>query len=321
MVGETSLFDVRGRSLPSPGTRIAAFLDAGPADETHLRIDAYDATMQPIDASKRALLHELTVSVFWPHRDLDLDFFIGLGKGYVAIDEIGRAMGSAMYFTMGDDFAMFGMMVTAPRLQTFGAGSWLLRQIMRDCAGRDLRLSATRSGYRLYETAGFTPVATIWQRQGITRRIHLPEPLPGLTLRPMDPGDAQALRDLDRIAYGADRGYVIDALSAPSEVLVAERAGVPCGFAMARRFGKGTVIGPVVAEDDRMAMRLVAPIVQRHEGQFLRIDTPVEAAEFQDFLAAAGMGAHDTVTEMRIGPHRRATTGPQVYGLAAQSLG
>ena len=49
-----------------------------------------------------------------------------------------------MYFPMGEDFAMLGMMVTVPRLQARGAGKWLLQRVLADCAGRDLRLSATR---------------------------------------------------------------------------------------------------------------------------------------------------------------------------------
>ncbi len=88
-----------------------------------LRIDNYEAQVVPISAQSRALLHELTISVLWPHRESDLDFLIHLGRGYVALDEIGRPLGSAMHFPMGSDFAMLGMMVTPPRLQAQGAGA------------------------------------------------------------------------------------------------------------------------------------------------------------------------------------------------------
>jgi GNAT superfamily N-acetyltransferase len=302
--------------------RVAEFLSSGGVDdESRVRIDAYNANARPVDLSCRPLMHELTVSVFWPHREDDLDLFIALGKGYLALDDIGRPLGSAMYFPMGHDFAMFGMMVTTPRLQSQGAGRWLLRQIMRDCDGRDLRLSATRSGYRLYEAAGFTPVGLIRQHQGPARRIYPPEPAPGVEIRPLAAEDMPALRALDAAAYGAPRDRIIDALTPLSSGAVALCGGELRGYALMRRFGKGQVIGPVVAESDRMAMQLTAPLIQSAGTGFVRLDTPVESDLFAAFLSAAGLGVFDTVTEMRVGPHRRATGGPVLYGLAAHSLG
>ena len=292
-------------------------------DETRMQLDSYKAEILPIDPSMRNYLHELTVSVFWPHRDRDLDFFLSLGQGYIALDEIGRPLGSAMYFEMGDDFAMCGLMVTTPRLQAQGAGRRLLRRVLRDCEGRDLRLSATREGYRLYEAAGFTPVNTIWQHQGIARPIHLPAPVPGLEIRALTGADHAALRALDLHAYGAERKAVLDALLADSTGVVAVRDGKVCGYALKRRFGKGVVVGPVVAGDRAQAMNLAAPLIQRCEGQFCRLDTPLEDYHFAAFLASAGLGMFDTVTEMYLGRQRRPAQGAVavMYGLAAQSLG
>ena len=303
--------------------RYEAFMSRStPEDEERLRLHTYEATIRPITPADRPLLHELTVAVFWTHRASDLDTFLALGQGYIALDEIGRAIGSAMYFPMGSDFAMCGMMVTTPRLQALGAGRRLLRRILKDCEGLDLRLSATKSGFWLYESAGFETVGTIWQQQGMARPIHLPDPDPDLTLRAMQPTDQAAVRELDSRAYGAERHAVLDVMTSLSTGgVVVERDGAVCGFAMMRKFGKGVVIGPVVAEDDRMAMQLCAPLLQRCEGQFVRLDTPQQSEHFKAFLSAAGLGVFDTVTEMRIGPFRRATAGPQIYGMAAHSLG
>lgn len=286
-----------------------------------LRIDAYEARLVRIAPQDRARLHELTVSVFWPHRDSDLDLLIKLGQGYIALDEIGRPVGSAMHFPMGEDFAMLGMMVTPPRLQAQGGGRFLLQHIMRDCDGCDMRLNATRSGYRLYLSAGFQRVTTVYQHQGRVGAVPATDPLPGVDLTMIVPEDRGAIRDMDRAAFGADRRTVIDALLDVSTGLVAMRAGRPCGFALMRRFGKGHVIGPLVAESEAMAVQIAAPLMRQAQGGFLRIDTPGEGRILTGFLTASGMGQFDTVTEMRIGPHRRATEGLVTYGLAAHSLG
>jgi ribosomal protein S18 acetylase RimI-like enzyme len=286
-----------------------------------MKVDVFQAHTRQISQRDLPLLHELTVGVFWPHRARDLELFMQLGDGYLALDEIERPLSSAMKFPMGSDFAMLGMMITAPRLQSMGTGRWLLRRLMKECEGRDMRLSATRAGYRLYEGAGFIPVTTIRQQQGRARAITLPDPVPGVSVRPMQPDDVQAICALDHQAFGADRALILELLLTRSEVLVAERAGQIVGFAMIRNFGKGQVMGPVVAESDMMAMQLTGPMIQAREGAFLRLDTPVEEGQFTAFLAASGLGVFDTVTEMRVGPQRRATEGAVTYGLAAHSLG
>ncbi|MBO9467816.1 GNAT family N-acetyltransferase [Tropicibacter sp. R15_0] len=285
------------------------------------KVDVFEAKCHPITAERLPLLHELTVGVYWPHRARDLELLTQIGEGYLALDEVGRALGSSMKFEYGSDFAMIGMMTTAPRLQSKGTGRWLLNKIMDECSGRDMRLTATRAGYRLYEQSGFIPVAPVRQQQGIARRIYLPEGAEGLTVRLAEDGDWQGILDLDQHAFGADRSHALACLQAKSECFVAEQAGRLTGFAMVRNFGKGQVIGPVVAENDQMAIQVVAPIIQSREGKFLRLDTPAAEGEFSAFLSAAGLGVYDTVTEMRIGPNRRADTGAVLYGLAAHTLG
>lgn len=300
-----------------------AFLrrEAPAVESDWMKIDAYKARIEQIDPSMVTRLHELTMSVFWPHRAPDIELVMGLGKGYVAFDEIGRPLSSAMGFPSGDDFAMLGMMVTTPRLQARGTGGRLLRRVLKDLRGRDLRLSATREGYALYEAAGFIPVELVYQHQGKARAIHPPEALPGLTVRPMVPGDLAAMQALDLHAYGAARNAILDAAFRVSEVIVAERGGEIEGYAMMRPFGKGRVIGPLIAEQDTVAMQLAAHFIMAHEGAFLRLDTSVDSKRFGAFLSAAGLGVFDTVTDMRFGALRRASSGPMTYGLAMQSLG
>ena len=324
--------DNPGRSLPAGSAEVMpqealsrhdAFMThkAPSVESDWMQVDIYKAHIEEIRPAILTRMHQLTMSVFWPHRPPDIALCIGLGKGYVALDEIGRPLSSAMGFPSDEDFAMLGMMVTTPRLQAQGTGGRLLRRVINDLKGRDLRLSATREGYRLYETAGFVPVGLVYQHQGVARAIRPPEPVTGLTVRPMQPSDLPAIGALDQHAYGAARTAILDALMGVSEVIVAERGGEIEGFAMMRAFGKGRVIGPLVAEQDDVAMQLAAHFILASEGAFLRLDTIVESERFEAFPSAAGLGVYDTVTDMRFGRLRRAQSGPMTYGLAMQSLG
>ncbi len=89
-----------------------------------------------------------------------------------------------------------------------------------------------------------------------------------------------------------------------------------------RRFGKGHVIGPLVAESEPpLAMLIAATLMRQAQGSYMRIDTPASGQTLRRFLTVSGMTEFDTVTEMRIGPQRRATEGMATFGLAAHSLG
>ncbi|HEV7260783.1 MAG TPA: GNAT family N-acetyltransferase [Bosea sp. (in: a-proteobacteria)] len=265
-------------------------------------------------------LHQLSISVGWPHRPEDWRLVMSVGQGFVACDTIGRALGSAMWWTFGESFATVGMVITSPRLQAQGAGRELMEMIFAQCGDRDLRLSATKAGYRLYRSLGFEPIGRIFQHQGRSVALLAAAPdFPGL--RSVTAADLGALSRLDASAYGADRSRVIAALLAHSVGTAVERDGEIVGFALCRPFGRGHVVGPIVAEDDDMAVALVAPHVDAHQGGFLRADTALEQGRFGAFLESCGMTIFDSVTPMIRGRHHPPSGAARTFGLATQALG
>ena len=89
------------------------------------------------------------------------------------------------------------------------------------------------------------------------------------------------------------------------------------GFALCRRFGRGHVVGPVVAASEADALALVAPHVAAHAGRFLRLDTLEAEGPFRAYLEACGLLLFDTLTLMSLG-RDRAPVGPaKIYGLAS----
>ncbi|RUX43754.1 N-acetyltransferase, partial [Mesorhizobium sp. M4A.F.Ca.ET.050.02.1.1] len=134
-----------------------------------LKIDTFSMRIGDIEGIELDRLHGHSLSVGWPHRAEDWQFLRESGRGFVALDEIGRVLGSAMWFAHGTDFATVGMVITSPRLQTLGAGQWLMKRVFEKVAGRDLRLNATRAARRLYLSLDFQPEKTVYQCQGIAR--------------------------------------------------------------------------------------------------------------------------------------------------------
>jgi GNAT superfamily N-acetyltransferase len=292
-----------------------------------LQVDAFSMSIGNIRDVELDQLHGLSISVGWPHRAADWQLLRQVGEGIVARDEIGRVLGSAMWFPYRDDFATVGMVITSPRLQTQGTGQWLMERVIDELPGRNLRLNSTRAARRLYLSLDFKPEKTVYQCQGIAGVSDQPhDARPEGRIRPLDADDLNAVIACDAVGYGVERARLIKMLFEQSAGYGLFDGGVLRAFALCRRFGRGHVVGPVVAGDDADAIAVVHPHVLRHAGKFLRLDTYKEQGEFAAFLSQSGMPVHDTVLTMSFGKRLadfapEEENAPTTYGLATQALG
>lgn len=287
------------------------------ADQSHRLVDSYALMARPITADDIAQLHELSVAVGWMHRAEDWAVALQLGEGIYLADEIGRPFGSAMWFPVADDLAMLGMVITTPRLQERGAGRWMMEQILARTGTRDLGLNATRAAFRLYLALGFQPGLTVWQHQGVV----LGSPAPDPRVRPMQPGDRAAIHALDTRAYTAHRQKALDLFLDQSTGTVLEQDGRITGYALCRRFGRGHVVGPVVAANADDAAAVTGPHLAAHQGRYLRIDTRETDGRFVALLNASGLPARESVTTMTLGRPRPVDPDAHIYALAIQATG
>lgn len=292
-----------------------------------MRLDPFDLTAVAIAEVGIAPLHALSIGVGWPHRADDWRLLMDLGRGVAALDEIGRVLGCAMWFPQAETFATVGMVITSPRLQARGAGAWLMREVLREAGGRSLGLNATRASTRLYQALGFRSERPVFQHQGEVGPGpgDGDGPPPGALLRDAEAADLPALAALDAAAFGAARAEVLRRLLAASHGQVLVRDGRVQAFALRRPFGRGSVIGPVVASGDADAIAVTRPLVAGPAGRFLRLDTRQAEGAFPAFLSRCGLAPHDTVDTMARGrpwtrPDRPAGA-PTTYGLASQALG
>jgi predicted N-acetyltransferase YhbS len=278
-----------------------------------------DVTIRPMTAADVPHGQALTASFGWPHRHEDWALMQALGQGLVA-ERQGKLVGTALCWRYGADWATLGMIGVYAELQGHGIGRRLLRALMQALEGRNLALHATRAGMSLYTAEGFAPTGTVVQHQGVAARPE-PAPLPqGMRLRPVTPADLPAVAALDGKACGMDRTHLMaELLDQPSGVAL-EDSGAVTGFALLRRFGRGRVIGPVAAPDLERAKAMIAPLLDRYAGQFLRIDIPKESS-LCAWLAAAGLTEAGTVIRMVRGTDASAERVVHTFGLASQAFG
>ncbi len=290
-----------------------------------LQIDAFAMRVGDVAAADLDQLHALSISVGWPHRGVDWQFLCEVGKGVVAFDDIGRIMSSAMWFRQSAELATIGMVITSPRLQTQGTGLWLMEYALKDLEGVNLRLNATRAAQRLYLSLGFRPEKTVYQCQGIVARPQAGDPVSG-EMRALTDDDLTAVTALDAVAFGVGRSVLMGKLFQLSRGYGVFRDGRLVAFALCRRFGRGHVVGPIVAATDEDAIAVVLPHIRDHEGGFLRLDTHFDTGDFAAVVSRCGLSVFDTVLTMSHGKTLSDfacadANAPVTYSLVSQTLG
>lgn len=288
--------------------------------QNSVRLKSFELVARDMADADTNLLHSLSLGVGWPHRPKDWDLLRRTGQGLVAIDGIGRVFGTAMWFPHGDDFATIGMVITSPRIQAQGNGRWLMEQVLERCGSRNLSLNATPPACSLYVSLGFTEEATVYQCQG--------EVAPTLPAVPALEGELGAPSDefvkieaLDTRAFGTNRAKLLELLTEDAAICVLRRSGEIVGYSICREFGRGHVIGPIVATNDHDAIHLTAVHLKNLTGWFARVDTREKDGLFADFLQECRLGVFGTVTTMSNGRPflNRKVNQPWVYGLAAHA--
>lgn len=240
----------------------------------------------------------------WPHRRADWALVASLSQGVAAMKG-DRLVGTALCTGFGDH-ATLNMIIVDHEMRGQGLGRRLMQAAMALAGDRGMALVATPEGMPLYQSLGFRPVGMIEQYQRIVGGVAGPLPVGA---------DLAAVTAMDRIATGMDRQDLLSRIARPGAVW---QSGD--GFAISREFGRGVVIGPVVARDEATARQLIAAALAAHEGQFTRIDIP-EGRIAEAWLGSMGLTRVGGGTAMICGPAPIRCPEFTTYALASQALG
>ncbi len=251
----------------------------------------------------------------WPHRPEDWQMALALSEGVVAVED-DRIVGTVLVTPYKEDCATINMVIVDEAKRGRGLGRRLMDAALRIAGNRPLRLVATAEGLPLYEKLGLRETGRVLQHQGVVGKMATPA-----GVEPANASDVAAIAELDRGAFGGDRGNLIAYIATICEFAVIRREGRVCGFAALRPFGRGEVIGPVVAADFRDAKALIAHFIARRPGQFLRVDTTADTG-LALWLAEQGL-AHvgGGIAMMKPVSQRAAAPFTTTFALANQAFG
>jgi GNAT superfamily N-acetyltransferase len=251
----------------------------------------------------------------WPHRPEDWKMSLALSRGTAAVTEDGTLVGTALVTPFRTEAATINMVIVDEAMRGRGLGRRLMEAAFDLAGTRTLRLIATREGLPLYEKLGFRETGTIVQHQGPVGAVAKPT-----GVRAALPTDIPAIIALDRAANGADREGLMAYIANVGRFAVIARDGRVTGFAACRAFGRGVVIGPVVAETQAEARDLLAFFLCEQPGQFMRVDTGGDTG-LGPWLATHGLQQVGGGISMERPIVPRPPSPARTFALASQAFG
>jgi hypothetical protein len=133
----------------------------------------------------------------------------------------------------------------------------------------------------------------------------------------MDHEPLQDLLKLDRLAFNADRSKLIERLIDEACVAPVLISG---GYALARRGTRKTYVGPVVANDPRVAETLLDRVFSELVGRDVYVDLNKECIADTSVLSDRGfVKERDLIRMVKGGPSQK--TSPLVVAIAGPEVG
>ena len=235
---------------------------------------------------------QLSQALRWPHREADWQQFISWAKAHgaaLAVRADGQLIGCGLAWQWGDEQGSIGMVIVDNAWQRRGIGKQLFRGLLQALEGRDVMLQATAQGRPLYESLGFTAIGHARQFHGHWQPPAEAAPTAPITTdnlaRLLQPQDLPALLAYDQRERGLTRPSLLQALLAQMDAdercaVSVDAHGRLCGYGILRRFGRGWVVGPLLADGADRAVALVKRLIQERTGDFVRIDLAADTRAF-----------------------------------------
>lgn len=208
----------------------------------------------------------------------------------------------------GPKVAWIGMVLVRDDRRGGGLGTQILKVCLDHCRAQGLLpvLDATPAGERVYRPLGFLP----WF--GLTRWDGTGGDQAAGGVRSVGPADLLRIAEADAAALGAPRAELLARLATSgAPALIADTGS---GFALGRPGRVATQIGPVVAEDESTAARLIEAAIAAVSGPVL-LDIADRHKGIADLLHARGFVPRRPFLRMAL--HHPAPVGNPLHLYAA----
>jgi GNAT superfamily N-acetyltransferase len=182
-------------------------------------------------------------------------------------------------------------------------------------------LDATPAGREVYRGLGFRDIYPITRLQSAGVAAMAPQEADADIAR-LESADLGVVAAYDAAAFGADRAPVLAALQSrrPHMAFVARRRGAVCGYVVSRDGRSATQLGPVVADDGKLARALMARALAQVGGP-LFLDLADHHKDIAAWLGELGFAAQRPYMRMLVGRPQPLDSPERTIAIAGPELG
>lgn len=273
--------------------------------------DARGAPIEALHGDDVDAALALSAEAGWNQVAADWRLMLQLGSGF-AVRDAGRLVATALALPYPPAFGWVSMVLVHAPYRRRGLATRLVERATSALyeAGLLPVLDATPAGAEVYGRMGFRSVGNLMRWRGAGRAG-----TPG-------EGDAvvtERVHDLDRAAFGADRGAVLADLSGRPAPVAVLAAGCD-GYLLSRAGRTATQLGPLVARDAATAVALLAEGLGVVAGPVV-VDVPEGSAGVATHLAAHGFEPERPFVRLALGRDAIAGAAELVHAIAGPELG
>ncbi|WP_074789305.1 GNAT family N-acetyltransferase [Bacillus thuringiensis] len=265
----------------------------------------------------------LSSYIGWDYNIEEIEAVFNSGIVYGVWNERKELIASAAIILYGEALASIGMVIVHPDYKGRGIGKMTTNSCMNSVSAQTpCMLIATDEGEFLYEKLGFRAVSYVSKYICNSYNVNDYCIENEDYIMNYQECDLEELIKLDEYAFGTNRKEFLTKRIMQSEqcIVVKDEEQSVLGYGLSIQTPENKIIGPVVAKNNAMAMRIVHDLARGHNGK-LRMDVPEGKNDFMKELEIAGFKKVNTPPIMMKNSNRLLKRNSELYSIAAQIFG
>ncbi|MGX5479189.1 GNAT family N-acetyltransferase [Bacillus thuringiensis] len=265
----------------------------------------------------------LSSYIGWDYNREEIETIFNAGIVYGVWNEKEELIASAAIILYGEKLASIGMVIVHPDYKGRGIGKMITDSCIKSVlAHTPIMLIATDEGKPLYEKLGFREVSYVSKYicNSYNANNHCIENED--YMMNYEECDLEKIIKIDENAFGTNRKVFLKKRIMQSEQcnVVKDKEQNVLGYGLSIQTPENKIIGPVVAKNNAMAMRIVHDLAKGHNGK-LRIDVLEGKKDFMKVLEIAGFKKVNTPPIMMKNSGQLLKRNNELYSIAAQIFG
>ncbi|MCZ6941539.1 GNAT family N-acetyltransferase [Bacillus mycoides] len=265
----------------------------------------------------------LSSYIGWDYNREEIETILNTGIVYGVVNEREELIASAAIILYGETLASIGMVIVHPDYKERGIGKIITDSCVKSVSTQTpIMLIATDEGKVLYEELGFRAVSYVSKYicNSYNANYHCvgnEEYIVNYEER-----DLEGIIPIDEGAFGTNRKAFLKKRIMQSEQCIVEKDKEQnvLGYGLSLQTSENKIIGPVVAKNDAMAMKIVHYLAKGHNGK-LRMDVPEGKKDFVKELEISGFQKVNTPPIMMENRDQFLKRNGELYSIAAQIFG